>query len=277
MSLKITTLVEDSRGENLTLKNIHGLAFYVESEEKRIFFDTGQKDYVIHNANMLGLDLSKIDEIIISHNHYDHGGGLKHLINKYGPQKIIVHEKFFREKYAIKNNTFKYSGSGINEEEIRKRKCKIKKIKNNITFLSDNFFIAANFLRYNDFEKENQHFVIKKDNDYEVDRFEDEIALGIKSTKGLVIILGCSHPGPVNIINHIIKETGITDIYMILGGTHLIGGDERRIINTIEHLKKFNIDYLGLSHCTGKKAEKYLNKEFPDKFFSNHTGYSIII
>ena len=81
MKVKITTLVENSLGEHLALRNEHGLSFLIEIENPRmqILFDTGQSGNFIYNAGLLDVDLAKTDKVVLSHGHYDHSGRLKAL------------------------------------------------------------------------------------------------------------------------------------------------------------------------------------------------------
>ncbi|MGM0500593.1 MAG: MBL fold metallo-hydrolase [Bacillota bacterium] len=277
MSIKITTLVENKTGENLALKSAHGLSFLIERDDELFLFDTAQHDLVVKNAKELGYDLSQLDKIIISHNHYDHGGGLKSLISNYGPQNIVVHEEFFNEKYGVEKIKQEYLGINYDRKTLVKTGSEISEISDDITYITENIFIAANFKRETNFEKVNKRFYIKDNGEMVLDYFRDEIALGIESSKGLIILLGCSHPGVVNIISSIIEKTDNENIHCILGGTHLIEGGEKRIYKTLDYIKSIDVDYLGFSHCTGEEAEKIFEQEMPNKFFHNNTGAEIEI
>lgn len=274
MSVKITTLVENSRGGNSALKSVHGLSFLIEKDNKFYLFDTAQGDLLVQNAKELGLDLNKLDRVIISHNHYDHGGGLKSLIANFGPQKIVVHKEFFKDKYSLKNSEKKYKSIDYDLKLLLKTDSTVKKIEADITYIDEGIFVAANFKRKNDFEKVNKRFYLQENDEMHLDYFKDEIALGIETPKGLIILLGCSHPGAVNIISAIIERTG-QDIYAVLGGTHLVEAGEDRIFNTLNYLKDLKLKYLGLSHCTGEKAEKIFAEQMPTEFFYNNTGSSL--
>ncbi len=92
----------------------------------------------------------------------------------------------------------------------------------------------------------------------------------IDTYKGLVVLVGCSHVGIINILNSISKTLN-RRIYAVLGGTHLIRCDENRINKTIEAFNELDISAIGLSHCTGEFATIKL-KELEDRFFLNNTG-----
>ncbi len=277
MNIKITTLVENRLGENLALEAAHGLSFLIEINDQLFLFDTAQHDLLVKNAEELGYDLSQLEKIIISHNHYDHGGGLKSLISNYGSQNIVVHQDFFNEKYGIERIKQEYLGINYDHDTLVETGSEISEISKDITYINDNIFIAANFKRKTNFEKVNKRFYIEKKGEMVLDYFRDEIALGIESPKGLIILLGCSHPGVVNMISSIIEKRENDNIYCILGGTHLVEGGEERIYKTLDYIKSLDVDYLGFSHCTGEKAEKIFEQEMPNKFFHNNTGTTIQI
>lgn len=136
--------------------------------------------------------------------------------------------------------------------------------------------IFSNFNRSNDIKHINKKFQIKQDEDYVVDDFSDEIVLVVKHEKGLIVIVGCSHVGIVNILETIIDRTGMT-IYGIVGGTHLVEADEQTLKDAINYFKEKDIHILAMSHCTGKGAIEKIKYEFKDKFIFNNTGNIIKI
>ena len=278
MNLKITTLIEDNPGINLNLYNEHGLSFYIEADGTKLLFDTGKSGKFIENAKELDVDLNNLKYVILSHGHYDHSGGFKKLVSKFKTSyKLIVGKNFFNEKYKIiEKGTYKYIGNSFSEEFVNKNNILIKYIQEDIFHITENIMIFSNFKRNNDFEEINKEFKVKKNENYILDNFLDEIVLGIKTDKGFIVILGCSHIGIVNILNTIIERTGIS-IYGVIGGTHLIGADDLRLNNTIDFLKEKHIQLLGISHCTGEKAAKKIKHKFRDKFLCNNTGNIIKI
>lgn len=270
---KATTLIENNPDDNNTLLSEHGLSIYIEVEEMKILFDTGKSGDFINNAEKLNVDLSNIDYLLLSHGHYDHSGGFKKLVDGIGsPFKLIVGDGFFSEKYKLMdNNTYRYRGNPFNKDFINENNISLTCINEDIFYINENIMIFSNFKRNNDFEIQNKLFRIKKNEEYILDDFSDEIVLAVKKNEGLIVILGCSQVGVVNILETITKRTGIP-IYAIIGGSHLVEADDERVSKTIEFLKENNIEIIAMSHCTGEYAIEKLKNEFKDKFVYNNTG-----
>jgi 7,8-dihydropterin-6-yl-methyl-4-(beta-D-ribofuranosyl)aminobenzene 5'-phosphate synthase len=278
MDFKITTLIENNPGINSNLYNEHGLSLYLQIGEMNILFDTGKSGDFIKNADKLDVDLNNLKYVVLSHGHYDHSGGFTKLVEKIKtPYKLIIGKGFFNNKYRLtEEGTYKYNGNSFDEEFVRKNNIEIKYIQQDSFYITEDIIIFSNFKRNNNYEKMNKNFQIKEDGKYALDNFEDEIIVSVKSSKGLILIVGCSHIGIVNIIQTI-KERINMDIYGIVGGTHLIEADELRLNSTIDFLKENNVQILGLSHCTGEKALEKIKLEFKDQFVYNNTGNIINI
>jgi 7,8-dihydropterin-6-yl-methyl-4-(beta-D-ribofuranosyl)aminobenzene 5'-phosphate synthase len=97
----------------------------------------------------------------------------------------------------------------------------------------------------------------------------------LMGSKGLVLVLGCAHAGMVNIMEYVIKKTGQERIFAVLGGTHLDFASPLQVEETIRALKKFKIEKLGVSHCTGWKAALRLSAEFGERFFFGQVGETL--
>lgn len=287
--MRITTLIENSLGNNEKLNNEHGLSFFIETSKGNILFDTGQSGNFIENAHDLKINLNDTDYLILSHGHYDHCGGVKGFLNTFNVQpKFYVSDKFFvnsnkyhysdgKQKLDFSSNEpgYKYIGIDFDKEFIKDKKLDINYVQDDIVKLTDAISIYSNFEKKYTFEKQNPSMMMKKENKYVIDTFEDEIVLSIETEKGLLILLGCSHPGILNIVSTVIKRTG-KKVYGILGGTHLVEADEVRIENTIKVLKEMDIKLMGVSHCTGSMAVESFKDECGN-FFVNSTGTTIEI
>ena len=94
----------------------------------------------------------------------------------------------------------------------------------------------------------------------EPDDFSDEICLAVDTPQGLVVLVGCSHPGILNMIARV-HEALHRPVYGVFGGTHLVEADEARIRATLEELRGMGLQVLGLSHCSGTLAEQCLHSD----------------
>ncbi|MFD3158524.1 MBL fold metallo-hydrolase [Haloimpatiens sp. FM7330] len=287
--MKLTTLIENSLGENKSLTNEHGLSMFIETPESTILFDTGKTGDFIENAKKLNVDLKKVDYLILSHAHYDHCGGVKKFLNAFNIKpKFYVSEYFFdnMDKYHYYANnkkldfsdntdTYKYIGIDFDKDFIENKGLEVNFVDSNIIKISSSIYIFTNFEKTNEIEKLNPNMKVKINNNYVTDTFKDEIVLAIDTEKGLLILTGCSHPGIINIVDTIRKRTN-KKIYGVIGGTHLVEADKSRIEATIKHFKKLGIELIGVSHCTGETAVKMFKKQC-NNFFINSTGTTIEI
>lgn len=276
--MKITTLIENQAGEDENLHTEHGLSVYVEVDGKHILFDTGQSGNFIDNAKELNIDLKKLDYVIISHGHYDHSGGFKRLVKEINPNiKLYIGNGFFNKKYSlISEDNYEYIGNPFDESFLKEKKIPTEYINQDVINITENLSIFTNFNRKKEFENTNQDMYLKENGKYKKDIFLDEISMGIKTDKGLFVIVGCSHVGIVNILDTIIQRTNM-DIYALIGGTHLIKEDDEKINKTIEYIKEKNIKLVGACHCTGKQGLTMLSQQLEENFINNNTGDTLKI
>lgn len=276
--MKIVTLIENELGENKNLFSEHGLSFYIEIDGKNILFDTGQTGKFVDNARKLDIDLKNLDYVIISHGHYDHSGGFKRLVNEINPDiELFVGKDFFNEKYSLRNDgNYEYTGNSFNEDFLKKNNIKVNYIEKNVEKITDNLSIYSNFNRNEDFSITNQTMYIKKDDNYIKDNFYDEISIGINTEKGVLILVGCSHPGIANIVNTIAKRSDKI-IYGLMGGTHLVKEDTEKINDIIDNFKEKGIEVIGANHCTGKQGLTMFYQQMEKNFIENNTGYILEI
>lgn len=276
MTIEITTLIENKKGEHLGLFNEHGISFYIKKDNEAILFDTGQSDKFLKNAEQLGVDLSNIKQIILSHGHYDHTGGFIHLVEKLGNSfSLNISKCFFDKKYGFNGLAYEYLGNNFDETYLKKKEISVNYIEKDMVEITNDIYLFSNFEQICDYEEINSRFRKLVNNEFVVDKFQDEVVVGVKTEKGLLVILGCCHSGVVNILETITKRSG-ESIYGIIGGTHLVEANNKRIVHTLEYFEEKDIKILGISHCTGEKAIKEL-KKYEDKFFYNSTGTSLIL
>lgn len=245
--LKITVLSENVAGKWCRAE--HGLSFLVEADRK-ILFDTGTSDLLGYNAQVLGINFSEIDTIVLSHGHDDHSGGLM----QFRGQKLICHPDVFIERFRKSNA----SPLGIKWDETRIRTKFDVLTSRTPVKLSEQMFFLGEIPRVTDFESK---FTAFKKADGSDDFVADDSGMAVLTSKGLVVISGCAHSGICNMVLHARKTTGIDQIEAVIGGLHLQNDDETTR-KTIDWLKAEHVKQVIPSHCTALPAQAAILREY---------------
>jgi len=272
MECTVTCLV-DNRTSALGLTAEHGLSFLICYRGRKYLFDTGQTNLIFHNAEKLGIDLTDLDGLIISHGHFDHTGGVADLLKRLKRKiPIYLHPQALEPKYLkIKDDKFREIGFGLTEMDI-------KELGGNLIFnkepvqVTPGLWLTGEIPRTAEFELPEPHFFSEQKGKIEHDPIPDDQAVVLETGRGLVVVLGCAHTGIINTLNWIKKFKGKEKIYAVLGGTHLMAADEERIQKTIEALAGYQIERLGVCHCTGFPAAAHLFSAFKEKFLPLEVG-----
>ena len=266
--VKIRTLMENLSSEHKSLIAEHGLSFYIETEKVKILFDFGAGANTWENASKLNIPLDEISYFVFSHSHYDHAAGFIPL-GEQGYQKIVIHgPEFFQEKYAVGENKYTYLGCGFTEAYL-KQHSREEIVCEGTCQIDDNIHIIGRFDRTHDFEQVPARFVKDTGDGMVHDQFDDEICLAIDTPEGLVVIVGCSHPGIMNMLSTV-KNRLNRPIRAVIGGTHLVEASEERVKKSIEEMKSMGIVLLGINHCSGAAAEQIIREDA--KISSCHLG-----
>lgn len=276
MNLKITTLIENKASSNPELKYEFGLSLFIEDEDISVLFDTGKSGDFTKNAQKLQVLLNKTKHVVLSHSHFDHTGGIRELLDNFNNSFTLhISKTFFEKKHRITGVIHEFLGNNFNEKYVLDKGVKINYIDNSEYKLSKNITLFTDFKSVNDFETPTRYYFRKIYDNYILDNMEDELVLGIDTSKGLLIICGCSHIGIANIVENIKRRTG-KKIYGIMGGLHLSKASDERIEKVLKYFNDCNIEFFGVSHCTGEKVTKIL-KETKKNFIYNNTGNVIVI
>jgi 7,8-dihydropterin-6-yl-methyl-4-(beta-D-ribofuranosyl)aminobenzene 5'-phosphate synthase len=275
MELRITTLSENTAGARSFLGEL-GLSILVETEEANILFDTGQSNSASHNAELLGINLSQINKIVLSHGHYDHTGGLRQILRQIGKRiEIIAHPDIWAAKFKRREGQeAEYIGIPFHRQTLESLGAHFNLIREPVR-ISDNIMTTGEIPMVTDYEAIEPHLQVKEGKRFKPDKLLDDQALIINTEPGLVVILGCAHRGIINTLYHAQKLTGVKSIHTVVGGCHLIDATEERVWLTIAALKELGVQRLGACHCTGLPASAIMAQEFGDKFFFNNAGTRI--
>lgn len=276
MELRITTLSENTAGGGNLLAE-WGLSILIETDGVNILLDAGSGISASHNADILGINLSKIDKIVLSHGHSDHTGGLRQILRKMKKEvEIIAHPGIWAAKYARRQGQKdRYIGMPFQRQELEGLGANFT-LTTKPTKITDNIMTTGEIPMVTDFEEiEPNRFFVKEKTGWQPDELLDDQALIINTEPGLVVILGCAHRGVINTLYHAQQLTGVTQISVVLGGCHLISASKERIRLTISALRELGTQKLGVSHCTGLPAMVIMAQEFGNKFFFNNAGTRI--
>ena len=271
MKIKATVLCENSVFGNMGAIAEHGWSIFLETDRGNYLFDTGQGLALINNARILNKDLSTSKGIIISHHHVDHTGGLLSALTATGPVDVYSHPDLFKESYLTRGPKAKYIGVPFAKIALESQGAKFV-YNTGFKQIVPGMYLTGEVPRQNDFEIGDLDQVIISKNEYVKDPILDDQSLVVETERGLFIVLGCSHSGIINILNYVREKTGEKRIYGVVGGTHLGPVSQEQREQSIAALKEFNIERLGVSHCTGMSASLRLAQEFQEKFFFCNVG-----
>lgn len=283
--MKITALIENREPDNRNdLETEHGLSLHIEHNGRNILFDTGASESFWHNAEKLGINLKQIDLTILSHHHYDHGGGLPFFL------ETNLQSRVYLGRRPSGDPLFKGLG-GVMKKYIGLDPKLFEKYPDRFLFLnhmaeiaSDLFVITEICNRYPR-PKGNSKLMVEKDGTMQPDTFDHEVVTVIKDRGELVIITGCAHSGILNMVETVIRNFPDTPIKAVVGGFHLAGipiehlmPESRDEIEKIAaQMLKYPIRKVYTGHCTGMKAYEILKSVMGDKLEYIKTGTSITL
>ncbi len=260
----------------------HGFSLLVtvtmEGKKRSLLYDFGFSSHgALYNAKALNLDLRSVESLALSHGHLDHFGGIESLTGHIGKKGIemVLHPAAFKSpRYFKLSEDFKINLPTLSRELLKSAGINIVETRKPYALLDGCIFSTGEIPRRNDFEKGVPYLYSIENGIEKQDPIEDDMALIINvKGKGLVILTGCAHAGIVNTVNYAKEITGEEKFYVVMGGFHLTGPDFEPIISLVTGaLKTMNPKYIVPTHCTGRKAIMYMEKEMPEQFILNMSG-----
>lgn len=218
--MKITVLAENSfcSSDSMNIKGENGLSLLIEFDKKKILFDTGQSDIFIHNAGIMGIDLSQVDYLIISHCHSDNGRCLNHFqrINK--KAKVFMHINAAK-KYYTRIYGFIPDYVGLDKKRIT-HDNRIYFIEED-TRIEDKIILLEGFSGVFPQKESNKSFSEKTDNQFIVEFSNHELVMLLIENDEIVLFSGYSHSGIVNILDEVKLFSKSMKIKAVFGGYHL--------------------------------------------------------
>ncbi|AXQ98150.1 MBL fold metallo-hydrolase [Pseudoalteromonas piscicida] len=247
-SLKITTLstmlADRGIGE-------WGYAALVEVDGRKILFDTGNRPRtVLQNAQDLRIDLSDVEDVILSHNHGDHTGGLETLRSELSEEnakamsRVHVGHGIFTKRAGRKNRMQAMKLALEKQGVIFKEYSEAQEIYPGV-------WLTGNVERIHPEHNWSGSGKIEAEHGHIEDNIPEDMSLVINTKDGFVLIAGCGHAGIINTMEHIVKTIHSADITTAIGGFHLMSADDKHLAWTAGKLKQFGLKNMMGAHCTG--------------------------
>lgn len=261
--MKIVTLIENLVYQQGLVAE-HGLSIYIETENRKIIFDTGQSGLFLQNAEKLGIKVEDVDSLVLSHGHYDHTGGLYPFLEKNSKAKVYAKSSIFTPKYSGKN---RFIGTPENAERLNNRMVYV----DSITEIAENVFIMPDIPIADSTDTHFEGMYQKTGNEFVPDEFDDELFLVLKQNEQINIITACSHRGITNICTAATEHFKLP-VGLILGGFHTKNCTIQQYVEIKFYFRQLRPQSIGVCHCTGVEKYADLRHECEAHVFYNITG-----
>ena len=255
-SVKITILVDNQAGPGLAAE--HGFALWIETRGGAVLFDTGQGPALPENARALGIDLSTAAHLVLSHGHYDHTGGVRHVLEAAPLIEVHCHPGVVRPRYRkrvpIPKAIQMPRDAQAALDHLPERQLHWISSASRVT---EAIGLTGPIPRETPFEDTGGTFFHDPEN-RRPDTIEDDLALWIRTDEGLVVCVGCCHAGLINTLRHCSRLSGENRLLAVIGGFHLLHADRRRLGETAAALERQPVATVVPCHCTGGHAVQTL-------------------
>lgn len=263
--ISITCVVDNEVAFGSPFRGEHGLAFFIRTPDAAVLFDTGQSPQVLaHNLEAAGIRLEQVTHLVLSHGHYDHTGGLPHVLSKMDRPALIAAPGVFENKFSGRHEPPKPIGLPIPREELA-HKTRLT-LRDQPSPIGRFVTVTGVIPRETDFETVDAKLLHEERGRIEPDPLHDDQSLVLDTEKGLVAVLGCCHAGLINTLRQV-RRISPRPITAVLGGSHLQPAGSAQIAATIAALRTefASIETFRLNHCTGWKALMALRDAFGEK------------
>ena len=273
--MKLTVLSENTSVSE-AMEHEHGLSIYIETPDRRILFDTGAGGMFTRNAEKLGVDLATVDLLVISHGHYDHGGGLRMFLEINSRAMIYLHKQAFEAHYSKRPDGIAYIG--LDQSLLPNERFVLC---GDQAVIDDNIEVFSRVKSKHFFPSCNATLLMKRGDEFVPDDFAHEQNLVIQQNGKILLIAGCAHKGIVNIVDACKDRLGQYPNYVI-GGFHLSGprGNQSEAPDAVDAIGEYlasTPSHFVTCHCTGMENYQRLKRILGEKIQSISTGDRISI
>ncbi len=249
--MKFIVLTEDRNCNNNCISE-HGLSIYIETDGNKLLLDSGITDAFINNAKTLGINLDEINNIALSHGHWDHGNGLKYIDTS---KTLILHPECYAKRYSLRRN-MEYAGINETRKELL-NKFELIETKEPYKIFEDVWFLGQINRKFEVPIKNLPTVLENQKIDY---LYDDCGGIVVKTEKGIIVFSSCSHSGIDNIIEQAKVITSEDRVIAVVGGFHLkeVNSYTEKIV---QYFKDNKIHKAYMGHCTSDEVIEYFEKQ----------------
>jgi 7,8-dihydropterin-6-yl-methyl-4-(beta-D-ribofuranosyl)aminobenzene 5'-phosphate synthase len=254
------------------------LTVFRNGRQDSILYDAGLgRNTAVHNLDVLGIQLTHLRAVVLSHGHADHHGGLEGIYQRTGRLHLplVLHPDSFKERKVVFPTGSEIYLPPPNLNDLNGEGWDVIEERAPSLLLEDSVLVTGQVERTTAFEKGFPLQLARSNGGWEPDTWiwDDQAVVCNLKGQGLVILSSCSHAGAINIIRHAQRMTGVDHIHAFVGGFHLTGGLFEGIIpQTVNELVKINPDIIVPGHCTGWRATHEMARQLPEAFIPTSVG-----
>ena len=277
--MRIINLVENELGET-GCEAAHGLSFYVETENHKLLFDTSPSEVVLRNAQKLGVDLTAVDTVILSHGHYDHSGGIIAFMELNPNAKIYMQHNAGGDYYAYDGEDKGFRYIGIDKKILSLPQVQLLE---GDTKIDDELQLFTVDKRAFPLPSTNKRLRELHGVEYKQDEFKHEQNLLLTADGKKILFCGCAHNGILNVMETLERKFGkelLPDL--VIGGFHLMKRTEFSETDTAEvseianRLKSYKAHF-ATCHCTGLPVFNQMKEIMGEQLSYVRSGDEVVV
>lgn len=263
--MKLTVLMDNTTILDMPYLSESGLSFLIETDDAKVVFDTGYSAIFLSNARKMGIDLTDITAVAISHGHNDHTNGLpalgKLLLRKGKRVPVVLHPACMEKKWwANKDGSLEEIGMPMDRQALSMYYDVTT--SEEVTKIGERLFFLGAIPREDLGANESIGLVADNESKLVPDFVPDDSAIVYDGRDGLVVINGCAHSGLVNILRYARVLFPGKPLAAVIGGFHMLSKNQAWLEDTTTKIKTFEPKNIYPCHCTDEASRAYLRSHF---------------